>query len=137
MSIIDPSLARASGGAMTVLGLARDLSLDAAVVEKAITALAQASVSAGHTIELVGTGSGLGAGVLGAIAARVDGEAALVEIATIELEAKRTGLSAATLGRIHAAIGGEAALGAIADDLSMGLRGLGQGDFFGDLLPFG
>lgn len=137
MSIIDASLARTSGAADTVLGLAKDLSLDAALAEKAVMALAQASVSAGNTIEMVGTGSGLSAGVLGAIAERLDGEAALKEIATIELAAKRTGLTTKTLGKIYTAVGGEEALGEIADDLSTGLRGLGQGDFFKDLLPFG
>lgn len=137
MSIIDASLARATGAGTSVLGLAKNLSLDAALVEKAVMALAQACVSAGNTIEMVGAGSGLSAGVLGAIAERLDGDAALKEIATIELAAKRTGVSTETLGKIYTAVGGEQPLGDLADDLSMGLRGLGQGDFFKDLLPFG
>ncbi len=111
--------------------------MDASVVEKAVMALAQASVSAGNTIEIVGKGSGLSAGVLSAIAARLDGEATLREIATIELAAKRTGLSADTLSRVFAALGGEQTLSEVAESLSLGLRGLGQGDFFKDLLPFG
>lgn len=137
MSIIDASLARASGAATSVPGLAKELGMDAALVEKAIMALAQASVSADNTIELVGSGGSLTAGVLGAIAARLEGETALREIATIELAAKRTGLPSDTLAKVYAALGGDEALGIVADDLSAGLRGLGQGDFFKDLLPFG
>ena len=137
MSIIDASLARTSGAADTVLGLAKELGMDAAQVEKAVMALAQASVSAGNTIDLVGAGGGLSAGVLSAIAARLEGESALKEIATIELAAKRTGLSNETLTKVFTAVGGANALSVVADDLSTGLRSLGQGDFFKELLPFG
>ena len=137
MSILDASLARTSGTADTVLGLATELKLDAALVEKAIMALAQASVSAGNTIEMVGAGGGLSAGVLSALAARLESEAALTEIATLELAAKRTGLSNETLTKVFTAVGGADGLSEVADDLSGGLRSLGQGDFFKDLLPFG
>ena len=136
-SILDASLARTSGTANTVLGLAKELSMDAAQVEKALTALAQASVSAGNTIEMVGAGGGLSAGVLSALAARLEGESALKEIPTLELTAKRTGLSNETLTKVFAAVGGAGGLSEIADDLSGGLRSLGQGDFFKVLLPFG
>ncbi|MEM6857688.1 MAG: hypothetical protein AAF559_07435 [Pseudomonadota bacterium] len=137
MSILDASLARTSGTANTVLGLAKELGMDAAQVEKALMALAQGSVSASNTIEMVGAGGGLSAGVLSALAARLEGESALKEIATLELAAKRTGLSNETLTKVFTAVGGTDGLSAIADDLSAGLRNLGQGDFFKDLLPFG
>ncbi|MEO0591429.1 MAG: hypothetical protein AAFZ11_12850 [Pseudomonadota bacterium] len=104
MSIIDASLARTSGAADTVLGLARELGMDAAQLESAVMALARTFVSADDTIDLA---------------------------------TKRTGLSSEALSKIVAALGGEAALGVIADDLSTGLRGLGQGNFFKELLPFG
>jgi hypothetical protein len=137
MSILDASLARTSGAHNTVLDLSRELGLDPAMTEKALMALAQASVSAGNTLEMVGSGGGLSAGILDAIAARLEGEATLREIATIELAAKRTGLATDTLSSVFAGVGGEEALDAIAETLSLGLRSLGQGDFFRELLPFG
>ena len=137
MSILDATLARISGAPDTVLDLSKALGMDPAMVEKSVMALAQASVSASNTIELVGSATGLGAGVLNAIAERLDDGVSLREIATIELAAKRTGLGAEALRAVYAGVGGEAALGALADELSAGLRSLGQGDFFGDLLPFG
>jgi len=51
--------------------------------------------------------------------------------------ARQTGFDADTLAKIVAALGGEVALGEVSDELSGGLRGLGQGNFFKDLLPFG
>ena len=104
MSIIDASLARTSGAATSVLGLAKDLSLDPATVEKAVMALAYARVSAGDTLSVA---------------------------------ASRTGASTETLSKVSSAVGGDEALGEIADDLSAGLRGLGQGNFFKDALSFG
>ena len=56
---------------------------------------------------------------------------------TIGMAAPQTGFDADTLGKIVAGLGGEEALGEVADELSSGLRGLGQGNFFKDLLPFG
>lgn len=103
MSILDTTLARTSGAATTVLGLSKDLGLDAAKVEKAIMILAR----------YYGRGD------------------------AVALAAPQTGFDAETLSKIVTALGGEEALGQIADQLSTGLRGLGQGNFFKDLLPFG
>ena len=104
MSIIDASLARTSGAGTSVLGLAKDLSLAPALVEKAVMALAHARVSAGDTLAVA---------------------------------ASRTGAATETLSKVSSAVGGEEALGEIANDLSMGLRGLGQGNFFKDVFSFG
>ena len=103
MSILDATLARTSGATDSVLGIAKDLGLDAAKVEKAIMILAR----------YYGRGD------------------------TIGMAAPQTGFDAETLGKIETSLGGEDALGDVADELSMGLRGLGQGNFFKDLLPFG
>lgn len=137
MSILDGILTSITHAPDTISDLAKAVDLAPAATEKGVMALAQAYVSAVNTIELVGSDGSLSAGVLGAIAARLDGESALKEIATIELAAKRTGLDSETLTKVYTQVGGEAALDVIADGLSMGLRGLGQGDFFKDLLPFG
>lgn len=103
MSILDATLSRTSGSADTVIGLARDLDIDAAKLEKAIMILAR----------YYGRGD------------------------TIGMAAPQTGLDADTLGKIVAGLGGEEALGEVVDQLSAGLRSLGQGNFFKDLLPFG
>ncbi|MEO0871243.1 MAG: hypothetical protein AAFY19_04675 [Pseudomonadota bacterium] len=102
MSILDASLARTSGTADTVTDLAKELKLDAAMVEKAIMALSQASISPGDTV------------------ARA---------------ASQSGLSSEVLSSIVTALGGETGLGVVAEDLSAGLRSLGQGNFFRDLIP--
>ena len=103
MSILDATLTRTPGAANSVLGIAKDLNLDAAHVEKAIMVLAR----------YYGRGD------------------------TAAMVAPQTAFDTATLASITTALGGEEALGEVADYLSMGLRGLGQGDFFKDLLPFG
>jgi len=102
MSILDASLARTTGTADTVIGLAKELNLDAALVEKAIMALAQASISSGDTN------------------ARA---------------AAQTGLSSEVLSQLMTALGGDTGLSVVAEDLSGGLRSLGQGNFFRDLIP--
>ena len=56
---------------------------------------------------------------------------------TIEIAAKRTGLPSEALSQVLAALGDEAALSEIAHTLSTGLRSLGQGNFYKELLPFG
>lgn len=104
MSILDATLARTSGAADSVIGLARELGIDAAKAEKAIMVLARYYGRDGDTIGMA---------------------------------APQTGFDAATLNSIVTALGGEEALGAVADELSGGLRGLGQGSFFKELLPFG
>ena len=104
MSILDATLARTSAKADTILDLSKELSMDAALVEKAVMVLAQTSISTGDTIELA---------------------------------AKRTGLPSETLTKISAAVGDETALSEIANALSTGLRSLGQGNFYKELLPFG
>jgi len=103
MSILDATLARTSGSTGSVLGIAKELSLDAAKVEKAIMVLA-----------------------------RYAGRGDMITIA-----APQTGFDTDKLAKIVTALGGEDVLGEIADELSGGLRGLGQGNFFKDLLPFG
>jgi hypothetical protein len=137
MSILDGMLASTATAPASVSAVAKQADLDPAATEKAIMALAQAYASAGNTIQMVGANGGLSAGVLGAIASRLEGETALREIATVELAAKRTGMSSETLAKVYEKVGGDAALDVIATGLSSGLRSLGQGDFFKELLPFG
>lgn len=56
---------------------------------------------------------------------------------TIENAVSRSGIASDTLTTVHEKAGGDAALDAIATSLSSGLRSLGQGNFFKELLPFG
>lgn len=81
MSILDSTLARTSGAADTVLGLAKELGLDPALAEKAIIVLAQSHVANGDTIALAVQKSGLDASVLTSIAAQVGGDAGLTALA--------------------------------------------------------
>ena len=81
MSILDPSLARLSGTADTVVGLSKNLGMDAAQVEKAIMALARTHVSAGDTVDLAAQRTGLSKEALSKIITALGGETALGEIA--------------------------------------------------------
>ncbi|MEM1196260.1 MAG: hypothetical protein AAGH57_09175 [Pseudomonadota bacterium] len=81
MSILDSALARSSGAADSVLGLAKEVKLDPALAEKAVIILAQSHIAPGDTMALATQKTGLDASVLTSVAAQAGGDAGLTAIA--------------------------------------------------------
>jgi len=81
MSILDGTLARTSGAADTVLGLAKSVGIDPAKAEKAIMVLTACHVRQGDTVAIAAQQTGLNADALSGIVSQIGGDQGLTEMA--------------------------------------------------------